>query len=305
MNSFMLLGKEQQLALRPIQYFFEIKRPISMSTLDHTATHLAAACRLKDIPELVIRESRGKVVPRFITAKSLPHVLAQTIADMGLSQMVLRRSLVLVGCVPVKPEKEGAVSSSSSRSSSPRHDESDEECKSIPPLSANHVSRLEDVAALIVIACLMDPMWRERHYCRTRRRFQSRDRMIPVGDEHLHWMGNGSATESYVDFLEEIILCEDDSYVPSFVELLRKNDAPAAMNPEKLKSNAGGDGKGSMTAPIRPCPSMAGVSMKGSLDATLVNTSVDPQKRMLMEFVAHCIGVQPFQVETSFHKFLS
>jgi hypothetical protein len=315
LNAFTMLDETQQQALRPIQYFFQMNRPISISTLEFTTTQLAAVCRLKNQPELVIREQRGKLNLRFITAKALPTILAQTIADLGLAPLVLRRCLVLVGLVgndETNKQGDGEMEGGNKNEDSDDKDQSDNapvKSSDGPPLSPDDITRLEDVAALIVLSCLMDPDWRQWQYSRPMMsNDDSRDRLVPLTPDQLQWLGKGRELESYVDFLEEIVLSEQESYSPNFVQLLqediiRTKSAAAEEEEERqvVDDNERDSNRASSDTAASYFPIAAGITLPHSDDAT----AMAYQKKLLLEFISHSIGLQAIQVEATMNRFLS
>ncbi|GKZ00956.1 hypothetical protein MPSEU_001047100 [Mayamaea pseudoterrestris] len=293
LNAFGLLTEKQQHALKPMQYFFELSRPLSITKLEHVASLLAAVCQLKAEPDLMYRERKQHRL-RMITAKSLAHVLAQMIADTGLSQAVLHRCLVLVGLMPLKQEDEEQNTEQPQKGR-------DKDTVSGPPLSPDQILRLEDAAALIAIACFLDPSWRKWTFSRPGRGLVTEDRVIPSNPEQLHWLGNGSRLDSYVEFMENMVLADEDTYSPALANLLLKDNSRAAKSADGEHSELS-DSLGA--AAIQPCRLVAGVPLNGCSTVHDIQPPVDPRKKLLIEFVAHSVGVSAVQVENSVYSFL-
>ena len=136
-------------------------------------------------PAIVVKKRKRQRV-RFWSVADLPRIMAQLVADAGMDQNVLDRSLVLAGYslegpsprrhrkqLRPPPPDEPSSRRPSSGSEKTRNDTAAE--KPLTNLS-DHLSRLptlvepealtcaEEVLALIAIACQLDPQWRTWKY---------------------------------------------------------------------------------------------------------------------------------------------
>jgi hypothetical protein len=253
---------------------------------------------------------------RFITPMNLPLVLRQMVVDFGLDQGVLDRCLRMVGLSDDEADGDGSVGSSSDGTTN--NNETTTKATDAPSafitnahrISIDQVGRLPDVAALLAVSCFQDPNWRRWKYGRSSsscdRSKHCRDRFVPWTRQQLHYLGNGPGLTAYADFLEQIILSESESYAPAFINMLGQESAPARVMPSSSNEAAAGPA----ATNVRPYPYMAGAPLcetgvpKKAASAIIVN-NIDVQSKMLIEFLAHSIGIDAVQVEAKVHKLLS
>jgi hypothetical protein len=99
--------KRLQERLSPIRNFFRMDKPLAAARIEALATNLCVACRLKlQLPDgktepTVVLKDHMRAHVRFWSVAKLPRLLAQLVANAGLGQGVLERTLTLAG-IPVE-----------------------------------------------------------------------------------------------------------------------------------------------------------------------------------------------------------
>lgn len=310
-----LLTPEQQKAIGPLAYAFRLDAVPTPHMLMQKSTHLAVACRLKaecargpcidgTVPNLGERVVEGGEPKRrrskhrnrafFWTQASLTWMLGQLVADCGLGQSVLDRSLRFADQL---------------------------RCRGHFP------DKLERVVALVVVACFLEPDWREWRYERRTlsgippdpmERTQTTAATVPWNADQLREMRNGPGCLGYASFLERIVL-RNGTIPPAveFVEALDRQDpAPGQDVDVERRSECGKnlDSQPSVrcypTVCGGPPPTSGGSSTtedRGTLDFTKIHQArarssrleTDPQAAALVEFVAHATTVDARHVHAA------
>lgn len=216
MSAFAMLSEGLQTSLGPVASFFRMDKPIHSGQLETMATNLCVACRLlirpkaidttassssagvKNEPLTSIVKNGQRMSVRFWSVQSLPLILAQLVSRAGLNQTLLDRSLQLSG---FSLEDETATGK--------KHYYRRIPCVASP----ENLTRVEELVALIAIACQMDPQWRTWKYCRRRGLVESPDDSIPWTESQFRHLCNGpSSFESYLNFVERIVFPGDRRY---------------------------------------------------------------------------------------------
>jgi hypothetical protein len=221
-------------SLLPVASFFRLDRPITTDQIERTATLLCVVCRLrqqsiitdhlddletcvkpaykekdKDIPLKVIsnnesmksRHQRQQL--RFWSLRNLPRILAGLVAQAGLGQDVLDRTLALVGLKKVFMSQDKQASTETEGKST-----STVEIQPIPVVrSADQLTTIEELLALIAIACQLDPEWRKWQYVLPK---DSQIHFVPWNESEFRLLRSGSSLESYLDFSEEVLYPDHD-----------------------------------------------------------------------------------------------
>lgn len=166
LKAFELLPAYLQQNVSLIQPFFSAPCAPRPRTLEETATLLAAACRMKTDGNWSY--ANGEVL--FYSPKAVPIMIARMVTNAGLDQVVLRRSLGLLGL-----EENGTAP--------------------LPGVSLDDFSRNEDFLAVIAIACILDPGWTSWSFR------LSRKVNIPLNECHFAYLTNADV-DKYLDFLD-------------------------------------------------------------------------------------------------------
>jgi hypothetical protein len=241
-----LLTRRLQHRLAPVAAFFRLEKPLDPSELEIMATNLCAACRFLIHPK---RESdidddssssteeaaTGKQAPpesavvvklgnqpviRFWSLSSLPRVMAQLVANAGLEQAVLDRTLIMAGFVledpsitmQKKPSMHSAYDNSATGSKKGSTKVVDEVVSTTDPtklpvvVQAEQLARIDELLALIAIACQLDPQWRTWKYCRPKEPSPA----VPWNESQFRLLSNGQALNSYLDFVEQHVFPDGD-----------------------------------------------------------------------------------------------
>jgi len=193
-------------------------------------------------PAIVVKKRKRQRV-RFWSVADLPRIMAQLVADAGLDQSVLDRSLVLAGYslegpsprrrrraqLRPPPQDESSSRGPSSGSGNTKNDTAAE--KSLSNL-ADQLSRLptlvqpealtcaEEVLALIAIACQLDPQWRTWKYSSSsllqQPTQQQQQQQLPTPLPAAPWnesqfcsLTNGVSLDSYLRFVEQYAFPDD------------------------------------------------------------------------------------------------
>lgn len=112
---------------------------------------------------------------------NVPVLAARMVKDLGFDQKVLDNALCLMG---IPPQKETHQST-------------------FFPLAAAAIEKLYTplhVAAVLVVACKLCRGWES--WAIYNAHTSEKARFIPWNDSHLQFMGNGTTTDHYIDFLE-------------------------------------------------------------------------------------------------------
>lgn len=232
-----LLSRRLRHRLEPVATFFRMEKPPTPLELETMATNLCVACRLLINPQQIQddedesstendfekfendRESalvakRLKEAVRFWPVSSLPWIIAHLVANAGLDQAVLNRTLIMAGFSLVDPSK---AKSKKVRDASMLHAVNDPLTVSTaltPELSgklplmvrAELLSCIEEVLGLIAISCQLDPVWRTWTYSRV----QDAPLVVPWNESQFRLLSNGPALNSYLDFVEQHVYPDGD-----------------------------------------------------------------------------------------------
>ena len=226
-----LLTSELQQKLYAVRSFFGINDhyPIHSSQLEHMSTQLCVACRLRVQPKVVedknrtnsnnsvlgsdggdnnsgimhsppnypavVQNNKSKVkgdAVRQWEMPNLPYILARFVAMAGLNQDVLDRTLQLIGynTIATKRAKNGTV-------------------LHIPTIiSADQLSRIDELFAILAIACQLDPHWRNWIYVISEGECAL---SIPWYDSEIRSIRNGPSFLQYLDFVNQHVLPENSN----------------------------------------------------------------------------------------------
>ena len=261
-----LLSSNLQTCLEPIANFFRMEKPPQPAELEAMATKLCVACRLlvqpivleedtddnddddvgladvnatetKAIPpsSVVEKYGRQKQHVRFWSVSSLPRIIAQLVANAGLDQSVLDRTLVMAGfsldyhpslSTTVrrnnKKRRRSGVTQSKTADTATGDGDSDENRKkdnteppcdssSLPILrQAEFFSCTEELLGLIAIACQLDPKWRTWQYSMPPATTPPQI-VVPCNEsQFVGLLRNGPTMNSYLDFVEQHVFPDGD-----------------------------------------------------------------------------------------------
>jgi hypothetical protein len=179
-----ILSSSLQRKLRPIRSFFKTFAAPSPSYLEASATVLAVACRMKASDTFAPKTELLDELC-FWSPLCLPFVVAKLVANAGLDQMVLDRTLALMNL------------------STPVGDLvlEDRIPKPLDKISAAEIRREDDILAVIAIACMMDPTWRSWSY--------QKPECPPMPNNECHFRMltcDPSSLKRYLDFVEANVL---------------------------------------------------------------------------------------------------
>jgi len=299
-----LLSSEQQRKLSPIQYFFKMDTAIPKPPdLEKLATQLAIACRMKNSPLLVrpIKPRRRTGVEqstvRYVNERTAPIVAAQVVADLGLGQAALDRSLALMGYIE------------------PRGDFP----KPLPKADPKTLSRLMDIVSVVTIACFSDPGWKNWTYHLRRSHLQRTklDRFVPTNEEHFKLLGYGPMLEGYLCFTQETVLDEQNSVMADVLSKASgtyENDEGLIGSLRKQEPDKEGDDHERLSVPAYSVAAGAAASIVKSapLDVfrsqssrQLYQGQSDPaRQRLLVEYVAYGTHLEPNKLQASVDEML-
>jgi hypothetical protein len=283
-----LLSKSLQEQLQPIAAFFRLDHPIHPHQLEAMAINLCVACRMWKQPIVNDRhlmngdETDAPVFPsknagpatvepavvvkpgniedvRFWSVSKLPFIIARLVARAGLHQGVLDRTLQLLGFAGVSQvplNLEGKDSNPATLNVAGR----------IPMIvPAEHLSRMEEILALIAIACQLDPQWRTWTYCLPKREDPLFSPIIPWNESEFRMLTNGPSFRHYLDFMNENFFSKSDntekaSLLPQeyfdavkSIENMRKKDGSGETTRSKTPED--------MNEVVRPCLVLAGANV--------------------------------------------
>lgn len=256
-----LLTKKQQKRFRHFANSFQIDQPPSPALLESTATLLALVGRIKspnamslshdpvadhhseDGEEFTEKEKNMSTFS-FCSRAGIPLAAAHLIADLGLGQCVLDRTLELLGAVNKSPpgnEKGRLDAESTAKSSIPS--------SAIAP--ERIIPDLPHLLAVIFSACLQIPGWTQWNYeralCNKSDSYKNTNinlrKMVPWNEGQFRLVGNGSMLEGYLNFLENSILDDSTLIRAGFLDELSKTTATIS------NSNADTD----PPAVVKPC----------------------------------------------------
>ena len=214
-----LLTTELQQKLTAVREFFGRPYPVRPAQLEVLCTQLCVACRLRIEPKIlnhndpkvglnrcsttttlqslypaVIRnhnKSKGDSM-RPWEMSHLPYIVARLVAMAGLNQEILDRSLVLIG-YHITPYPSSC------------------DLSRIPTIRpADQLSRIDELLAVIAIACQCDPQWRNWIYMLPEGESES-TLYIPWNDSEMRLVRNGSSFQQYLKFAHENLLPENDN----------------------------------------------------------------------------------------------
>ncbi len=272
-----LLTSELQQKLYAVRGFFGGPHPIRPAQLEVLCTQLCVACRLRIEPKIVdhndpkegpnrssttlhslypavIRnqnKSKGDSI-RPWEMSHLPYIIARLVAMAGLNQEILDRSLLLIG-YQVAPHP------------------SSRDMLRIPTIRpADQLSRIDELLAVVAIACQCDPQWRNWMYMLPESESETAS-FIPWNESEMRLIRNGSSFEQYLNFVQENVLPENDDNRNSIhnTSLLppRYMDATKSLSNLHQKGTANLDGE-SANLVIRPCRILAGASAPKTVEVT-------------------------------------
>lgn len=246
----LLKNKRQRDTLKFCEPFFQMNYPPSPKILEDLAAILAIACRLEDRKKGSKNESTQSIP--IWPSESLPTVIASTVAKTGLDQTVLDRSLALVGIYNQKEKKISQIASLDT-------------IKNViyfptlpaPLVTPDAIVRMDDVVAIIAIACQLDPNWRSLQCLSL-----GKDPLIPWNESQLQ--PNGTSLESYLNYAEKFVFRTADQQEETFDETVsllpkqyweinRELDL-SASDDESHRSEV----KRSSSEFVRPCRLVAG-----------------------------------------------
>lgn len=187
--AFELLPASLQPKVSLIQHFFSAPCAPRPRTLEETASLLAAACQMKT--EGNWSYPNNEVL--FHSRQAVPLLIARLVANAGLNQVVLNRTLGLLGI---------------------DDDDDDNGTAPLQGITLDHFSRNEDFLAVIAIACIMDPEWTSWSFC------LSGKGNIPFNECHFAHLKNADV-ENYLNFLDSQKLFTKSRVWDGFDELAR------------------------------------------------------------------------------------
>ena len=264
-----LLDSKKQKNLKTIASFFRHSSLPTEAHLQRIAANIHVACgykppsvqlvqRKSDAIEEVELKTRPLQQPgRLLRPSNIPLVLANMIADLGLSQTVLDYSLSIMGYPVVKRgfNEDATVSDTNETTIDTPQSETKNKVSPFwlpPALKSARPDRLigpSYVLAVVIAACKMIPSWDEDIEYLIKRGNTMEDsslkkkngqhsaeksRFIPWNQEHFSLLGNGPSETEYLDFLEGTILFSDTTVLPNFVKTLtdtRKKDTAQGDDP--------------------------------------------------------------------------
>lgn len=304
-----LLTRELQRRLAPVASFFRMEKPLFPAEVEAMATNLCVACRLRVRPKpvkddddddslaeaVVLKEEKEpesavakkgrRVEVRFWPVSSVPLILAQIVASVGLDQAVLDRALIMAGFSlddPAKVERrkrrESSIQSAKdslaigSKTRKRRRKPEDEVEASPDPakipvvVQAEQLTRMDELLGLIAIACQLDPRWRTWTYCFPNEVTPA----VPWNESQFRLLSNGPALNSYLDFIEQHVFPDDDvkntdnrlsmlpqEYFEDVGSLANEGKSCISTTTAFGKNESGEEGN-HVDAAVRPCSLIAG-----------------------------------------------
>ena len=348
-NAMILLPAPLQRKLRPIRTFFRLSGIPSPHYLETNGTILAVACRMKaqeSSLDTTNTATHAHTQPRpnsnrvkrvaaaasaatktteelvFWSTVCLPMVVTRLVANSGLDQGVLNRSLALMN-LPV-PNTTQAQHTTRQRLPKPLIIEQE------PRATLAPFTRNEDILAVIGIACMMDSTWRRRPY----RRGVKVPSSVPYNEAHFAMLDSASLKE-YLDFAEANVFDDKGkSWVwGGFDDLLHETkqmQSKADWENDSFGNEDNRDSDDSSSSPVvKPCPVIAGQTLFPELPRTSLSSSLhsnrtrreqevvatewigtsavtdDVRRSLLIDFLAYSANAKASRVRERMDLFLS
>ena len=269
---------------------------------DSTATGKRGRPNMDDEPveHNIVAKKRNRKRVRFWSVADLPRIIAHLVADAGLDQGTLDRALLLAGFSLEGPSKKrgrrkldlpkGPIGQNAHGKSIDEVEEpptSDSVLSSLPVVvQPEELTCVEEVLALIAIACQLDPQWRTWKYTVCQQPDQPAATAVPWNESQFRSLTNGPSLDSYLRYVEQCV------FPDGAADANDRRDNQATMLPQEYFDAVGGslesevelyskrkqaasvggeDGESSTTAPagvVRPCLVLAGAELQGEVEVT-------------------------------------
>lgn len=256
------LTEQERKALIHVAAFFRISKLPALNEMENTVNKLVVACGLKSfshlhgLPPTTARnpqtiastdtmtatnpttdEIKDRPDFSYVTPRSVPLLTARLIDDLGFGKEVLYRSLALMGILNDPPQDLWLPA---------------------PLVGAlpKNLATTAQVLAVIAVACRMTPGWETWVYpgpfgrdetmingraekASKRQRAEAESiRFVPCNEDNFQLLRNGTLVEGYLDYLEDIVLDEEEAIFPRFRSTLGppNQEATVANSTETRKT---------------------------------------------------------------------